>query len=145
MKSTPGVDPRVSWHVDTDFGKVVGCTRPLDRSNSAAIGSWGDCVARNYLVVHGICTVRHAVFRLSNYRLVADLYHPPSGSVYEVKTGRRSNISYFRTKLWRYQMLLSEQLAKRVVYIRVDYARESGFTPAQKNAIEGCGFDAISI
>ncbi len=87
VRSILGVDSRVSWHVDPDFGKVVRCTRPADSSNSGAIGSWGECVARNYLVERGIFTVRHAVFRLSNYRLVADLFHPLSGSVYEVKAG----------------------------------------------------------
>ncbi len=102
-------------------------------------------MARNYLLANGIRTVRHAVFRLPIGRIVSDLYHPPSKTAYEVKTGQNAAKKYLQTRLRLYGLLLSERLANRVVYVHIRFGGSTGFSKEQTEAIHEWGFETLDV
>lgn len=112
---------------------------------SGVIGRWGEGIARNHLVMSGIYVVRHAVFRLPCSRVVSDFYHPPAGTVYEVKTGAKPDSPFFRAQIHGYSSLLQEEMAKKVVYVNVAFRGSFGFSPGLRRAILDAGFEILSI
>jgi hypothetical protein len=92
-----------------------------------------------------IFTVRHAVFLLPGYRLVSDLYHPPSKSVYEVKTRYTATEPDFRPRIRIYRMLIEEKLVKQVVFLQVSLAGSKPLSFVQWREIKEAGFKFICI
>jgi hypothetical protein len=138
-------DPRISWHYDSYFGRNSLCRYPGDGAPPGAIGSWGECVARNYLANRGIFVFRHVVFRLPNFRVIADLFHPPTTTVYEVKTSSRPTEPNFRDEIWLDRKLVEEKMAKLVVYVHVKSRNSPDISESQKGIIRGAGFEILSI
>jgi len=99
------------------------------------IGGWGECVARNHLIAQGLLVVRHAVFWLCNYRLVADLYDPPSHCVFEVKTTAKMFRPHSLPGIRSYLSLKEEGLAQRVVCIHVRTELSPGVSDLQKKIL----------
>ena len=132
------------WREDSDFGKLIDCKIPQTRS-SGAIGRWGECIARNFLLSNGILTVRHAVFHVSNRRLISDLFHPSSQTACEVKTGRRTVDPYFRGYVGLFSQLLNQGSVRRVVYVHVCFGGSAGFSQSQSSAIRDAGFEILTI
>jgi hypothetical protein len=141
MKTIHGDNPRISWHLDSDFGRVVQCSdRPIE-SDSSAIGRWGECVARNYLARNGIFTVSYAVFSLPGYRLISDLYHAQSKSVYEVKARFGKTEPNFRPRIGIYRSLLEAGLVNKVVFFQVGQVGTKPFSFDQWREIDRPGFE----
>lgn len=137
--------PRVYWSKDPDFGRLVDCKIPEARSSSGAIGKWGECLTRNYLLAKGSHTAKHAIFRVSNRKLVSDLFDPFTLTVYEVKTGTRSVNPYFRSYLRLFAELLNRGSVRLVVYVHVCFGGSTGFSPSQSTAIRNAGFEVLTI
>ena len=145
MEIISGSDPRISWHHDSDFGRVVQCQYPDKDAHSGAIGNWGELVARNYLARQGIFTVRHAVFRLPSLLVVSDLFHLPSATLYEVKTTVGSAPPNFLGKIWLDRELVHQRVAKQIVYLHVKSRDSTNVTFGQYKAIRSAGFKFIVI
>jgi len=135
----------ISWHLDSAFGKTVECARPRVGSPSSEFGKWGECVVRNYLVEQGVLTVRHANSVVSSFRVISDLYHPPSRTVYEVKTRTGNHEPNFRPRIWLYRKLLELAAVDKVVFFLVRYGGSSYFSIGQWREIHEAGFDTMSI
>lgn len=60
--------------------------------------------------------VEHVVFRLHNFRLIADLFRPPSQTVFEVKTTAKKFRPDFLAGMGTYLQLREEGLAENIVY-----------------------------
>jgi len=140
-----GSDPRISWHHDSHFGRNTSCRYPGDGAPPGAIGSWGECVAMNYLANRGVFVIRHVVFRLRNFRVIADLFHPPTTTVYEVKTSSRRAEPNFRDEIWLDRKLVEEKMAKLVVYVHVKSRNSLAISESQKRTIRGAGFEILDI
>ena len=138
-------NPQVSWHLDSAFGEIVECARPKVGSSPGEIGRWGECVARNYLVKQGIPTVRHASVVVSNFRVISDLYHPPSRTVYEVKTRTGNHEPNFRPRIWLYQELLDSAVVAKVVFFLVRCGGSSYFSISQWREIHEAGFETMCV
>lgn len=100
---------------------------------------------RNRPVEMGILTVKHAQFRLGLFRLTAVLYHPESGTAYEVKTCSGTTEPNFRPVLHLYGRLLDSGLVKRVVFYHVTMGGSSRFSFSQWKEIHEAGFEAKTL
>jgi hypothetical protein len=137
--------PRASWHIDSDFGKIVTCARPEVGASSGLVGRWGEKVARNYLAERGIYTVKHAVFWLPEKRVITDLYHPPSRTVFEVKTKAGPNEPNFRPCIYPYKRLIELNLANRAVFMQVILGSSRALSYSQWLEIHGAGIQVTFI
>lgn len=136
---------QVSWHLDSDFGQVTNCTRPVVGSPSGAIGKWGETIARNYLVERGTRTVKHARFGLPSRSLTVDLYDPKSRAAYEVKTGLGPREPNFRPRIRPYALLRDSGLVDKVVFFHVSLGGLSCVSFSQWAEIRAAGLEVIDI
>lgn len=143
MRTIRSDDPRVSWHDDSDFGKIVRCERPAIGAPSGLVGRWGEQVARNYFVERGIYTVKHAVFRLPSGKVTSDLYHPPSRTTFEVKTRTGPGEPNFRPCIQRYKQLLELSIAKRAVFVQVTFGLSRPLSYGQWLEIHEAGIEVV--
>lgn len=145
MDRVVGKDSRITWHHETDFGRTSLCVFPGASAPSGSIGRWGECIARDFLIAQGLLVVRHAVFRLHNCRLVADLYHPPSQTVFEVKTRAGNVRPNFLPSIGPYLRLKEEGLARRMVCVHVRTEPSLGVSDSQRAILLEAGLELVTI
>jgi len=77
--------------------------------------------------------------------VIADLFHPPTTTVYEVKTSSRRAEPNFRDEIWLDRKLVEEKMAKLVVYVHVKSRNSLAISDSQKRTIRGAGFEILDI